>query len=101
MEEFFADSAPTIILEVGGSKLNGNENNAKTSKNKKENKEVIGSYRCQNYLNPTFTFANFVEGKSNQLARAAALQVSNNVGKSYNPFSILFISSAQESNGPV
>lgn len=36
-------------------------------------------------VNPEYTFDNFVEGKSNQLARAAALQVANNPGKSYNP----------------
>ncbi len=36
-------------------------------------------------LNPDFTFAGFVEGKSNQLARAAALQVGENPGKAYNP----------------
>lgn len=36
-------------------------------------------------LNPEFTFASFVEGKSNQLARAAALQVSENPGRAYNP----------------
>jgi chromosomal replication initiator protein len=39
-------------------------------------------------LNPLFTFANFVEGKSNQLARAAASQVGENPGKSYNPLFI-------------
>ena len=39
-------------------------------------------------LNPTFTFSNFVEGKSNQMARAAASQVSENPGKSYNPLFI-------------
>ncbi|MDO8953852.1 MAG: chromosomal replication initiator protein DnaA [Gammaproteobacteria bacterium] len=36
-------------------------------------------------LNPKFTFDNFVEGKSNQLARAAATQVVENLGKAYNP----------------
>lgn len=36
-------------------------------------------------LNPAFTFDSFVEGKSNQLARAAAVQVSANPGKAYNP----------------
>jgi chromosomal replication initiator protein len=36
-------------------------------------------------LNPDFTFANFVEGKSNQLARAAAAQVAENPGRAYNP----------------
>ena len=39
-------------------------------------------------LNPSFTFKNFVEGKSNQLARAAASQVSENPGTSYNPLFI-------------
>lgn len=36
-------------------------------------------------LNPGFTFATFVEGKSNELAKAAAIQVAENAGKSYNP----------------
>lgn len=39
-------------------------------------------------LNPNFTFENFVEGKSNQLAKAAAAQVSQNPGKAYNPLFI-------------
>ncbi|MCX7096766.1 MAG: chromosomal replication initiator protein DnaA [Methylococcales bacterium] len=41
-----------------------------------------------NFLNKTFTFENFVEGKSNQLARAASIQVSENIGKAYNPLLI-------------
>jgi chromosomal replication initiator protein len=36
-------------------------------------------------LNPAFSFDSFVTGKANQLARAAALQVSENPGVSYNP----------------
>ncbi|HYC08796.1 MAG TPA: chromosomal replication initiator protein DnaA [Steroidobacteraceae bacterium] len=36
-------------------------------------------------LNPDFTFSTFVEGKSNQLAKAAALQVAENPGRAYNP----------------
>jgi chromosomal replication initiator protein len=36
-------------------------------------------------LNPDFSFASFVEGKSNQLAKAAALQVAENPGRAYNP----------------
>ena len=39
-------------------------------------------------LNPSFTFESFVEGKSNQLARAAALQVGSNSGRAYNPLFI-------------
>ena len=39
-------------------------------------------------LNPDFSFASFVEGKSNQLAKAAALQVAENPGRAYNPLFI-------------
>ena len=39
-------------------------------------------------LNKNFTFESFVEGKSNQLALAAAKQVAENPGGSYNPLFI-------------
>ncbi|MBB6093050.1 chromosomal replication initiator protein [Povalibacter uvarum] len=49
----------------------------------REPPSVLGSR-----LNPDFTFTNFVEGKSNQLARAAAHQVAENPGRAYNPLFI-------------
>jgi chromosomal replication initiator protein len=39
-------------------------------------------------INPEFTFGTFVEGKSNQLAKAAARQVADNPGRAYNPLFI-------------
>jgi len=39
-------------------------------------------------INPEFTFDTFVEGKSNQLAKAAARQVADNLGRAYNPLFI-------------
>ena len=39
-------------------------------------------------LRPDYTFDTFVEGKSNQLARAASLQTAKNPGQSYNPLFI-------------
>ncbi len=36
-------------------------------------------------LNPAFTFDSFVEGKSNQLAKAASIQIADNPGHAYNP----------------
>lgn len=42
--------------------------------------------RCN--LNPGFTFDSFVEGKSNQLARAASMQIGENPGDAYNPLFI-------------
>ena len=46
--------------------------------------EVVRS----SYLSPLFIFDNFVEGKSNQLARAASRQVADNSGRAYNPLFI-------------
>ena len=39
-------------------------------------------------INPGFNFDNFVSGRANQLARAAALQIANNPGVAYNPLFI-------------
>ena len=36
-------------------------------------------------INPGFSFASFIGGKANQLARAAAYQVGQNPGQAYNP----------------
>jgi chromosomal replication initiator protein len=47
--------------------------------------QVEGSLKHTSGLNPNFTFETFVEGKSNQLARAASRQVSENPGGAYNP----------------
>ena len=46
---------------------------------------VEGSIKHSNRLNANFRFENFVEGKSNQLARAAAQRVSEKPGSEYNP----------------
>ncbi len=40
------------------------------------------------HLNSDFTFDTFVEGKSNQLARAASMQIGKNSGAAYNPLFI-------------
>jgi chromosomal replication initiator protein len=47
-----------------------------------------GERRLQTALNPDFVFETFVEGKSNELARAAALQVSESPGTVFNPLYI-------------
>ncbi|MEL7449203.1 MAG: chromosomal replication initiator protein DnaA [Pseudomonadota bacterium] len=44
--------------------------------------------RVGNRLDESFTFDNFVEGKSNHFARAAAAQVGSNPGVAYNPLFI-------------
>ena len=47
--------------------------------------EVEGALQHQPNLVDNYRFDNFVEGKSNQLALAAARQVAENPGESYNP----------------
>ncbi len=49
------------------------------------NVDVEGSIKHTNALNRGFVFESFVEGKSNQLALAAARQVAENPGNAYNP----------------
>lgn len=79
------DSGPQVVLEVGSraaqpvTLINAFPNQPAA----KEPVTVLGSR-----LNPDFTFTNFVEGKSNQLGRAAAVQVAENPGRAYNPLFI-------------
>ena len=46
---------------------------------------ITPTVKYDNNLIPTFTFDNFVEGRSNQIAKAASFEVSNNPGKLNNP----------------
>ena len=76
---------PIVTVEIGS--RNGNAVTASTlapvlppSKPRRAEGLVVGAR-----INPDFTFGSFVEGKSNQLARAAAYQVAENPGHSYNP----------------
>ncbi len=48
----------------------------------------ITNMEHQSNLNSDFTFDNFVEGKANQLALAAARQVAENPGQAFNPLFI-------------
>ena len=49
---------------------------------------IEGKLRHRGALNRENTFDNFIVGKSNQLARAAAMQVAENPGFAYNPLFI-------------
>ena len=49
---------------------------------------VINAGERGSGLNPSFNFDNYVIGRANQLARAAAIQVADNPGQAYNPLFI-------------
>lgn len=61
------------------------EDNSANRRGNERQVQVEGSLKHNSGLNPNFTFDTFVEGKSNQLARAASRQVSENPGGAYNP----------------
>ena len=56
-----------------------------TGKKKKKSRRAGKNRAAKQPLNKQFTFETFVEGKSNELAKAAALQVADKTGQSYNP----------------
>ncbi|NOT13033.1 MAG: chromosomal replication initiator protein DnaA [Methylococcaceae bacterium] len=75
----FSNGQITLDLEIGSKKPAPLTVSSTKATEKKSN---------PNFLNRAFTFDNFVEGKSNQLAKAASIQVSENIGKAYNPLLI-------------
>jgi chromosomal replication initiator protein len=72
----------TVAISVGETSSEKQELQISTKKETSE-KTAVGSS-----LNPNYRFGTFVGGKSNQLARAAAVQITDNPGTSYNPFFI-------------
>jgi len=71
-----------ITAEINGQPQFTGGSPANSAKKSKPQKEFKTS------LNPTFTFDTFIEGKSNEFSRAAALQIGENPGGSYNPLFI-------------
>ncbi len=97
-KEWIEDSYPNLIKEsiesVIGNPLTlkyrieeRQPNAQKKISEKLENRRIRLASRGI-YLNPKYTFENFVPGDSNQFARAAAMAVAENPGKIYNPLFI-------------
>lgn len=74
----------TTTFKVGRANQHQTINRGSDGRLETTTKEKKSSERNSN-LNELFTFDNFVEGKSNQLAKAASRQVAENPGGSYNP----------------
>lgn len=79
------EAPPEVILRVGS-----RDNQAsQTSPILRNTQDLKGKSKVvkvsATHINSNFTFINFVEGKSNQLARAASVQVAENPGGAYNP----------------
>lgn len=82
-----SDGSKTEIRVQVGSKKRGDATKKASTERKpsfrRQADPVVASFNSN--LNRDFTFETFVEGKSNQLARAASMQVTENPGTSYNP----------------
>jgi chromosomal replication initiator protein len=84
LQSVCGENPPTVILKIGSRAEDNIQPLIKKNKINKENDIVEIHSNQHNKLNSN-TFENFVEGKSNQLAKAACLQVAENLGTSYNP----------------
>lgn len=82
------ETPPKIELQIGDK--SSTEADLPSGINTPIHKTIVGSTVVHSHtnINSNFTFATFVEGKSNQLARAAATQVAENPGQAYNPLFI-------------
>ncbi len=84
--------APKILLEIGSRPAAPKPAPATKLLRKKRTLSVTRvsseENRLTSNLNPNFTFDTFVEGKSNQLAKAASMQIGKNPGNAYNPLFI-------------
>ncbi|QXP85420.1 chromosomal replication initiator protein DnaA [Methylococcus sp. Mc7] len=78
------DAVPSVVLEIGSRAAEA----AQARPANPPKKAGPARKPVPNNLNSAFIFGNFVEGKSNQLAKAASLQVAQNVGRAYNPLFI-------------
>jgi chromosomal replication initiator protein len=76
----FSQGQAEVILEVGSSVKPTVVKNKDKSLGVKE-----AGLAFQTNLDPRYNFDNFVEGTSNKLGRAAAMQVAQNPGRDYNP----------------
>lgn len=91
-EKFSGDKPLTVQLEIGSKRSEQPKIEAASKPiaqsavpNPKAAFSYTDSTTYQSNLNPNFTFDNFVEGKSNQLAKAACSQVADNPAVAYNP----------------
>jgi chromosomal replication initiator protein len=89
-------TSPAVVLEIGSTRAetpriemqqrpqqSSIPNMSSHTRQPQQNHNEVPNYRSN--VNPNHTFDNFVEGKSNQLAKAASQQVGENPGVAYNP----------------
>lgn len=96
VSQFSDNEPPEVLLEIGSNKRPETIKAADTSDRvsaaaaaavitARKSGPAVDGPNHQSNINPNHTFDNFVEGKSNQLAKAASIQVAENPAVAYNP----------------
>jgi chromosomal replication initiator protein len=96
VSQFSEDQPLSVSIEIGSKRIDivrsegdtsstQSKTSAASSVATKSHSSYSDQKMYQSNLNLNFTFVNFVEGKSNQLAKAASLQVAENPAIAYNP----------------
>ncbi|QCI19601.1 MAG: chromosomal replication initiator protein DnaA [Buchnera aphidicola (Brevicoryne brassicae)] len=92
LQDFCGSDSPLIKFEIykkpkeKNTKKNILNNNYNINKKQIWNQiPVLKKTSYRSNINKKYNFENFIEGKSNQLARSAASQAAKNPGNSYNP----------------
>jgi chromosomal replication initiator protein len=75
----------SVRLEVGSSAIATNGQRPSAGPGRAAVAVEAPTVSFTHNLDPHYTFETFVEGKSNQLGKAAAMQVAQNPGRAYNP----------------
>ncbi|MEN8174848.1 MAG: chromosomal replication initiator protein DnaA [Pseudomonadota bacterium] len=91
LERFGGEIKPRLTLEIGSLPQVSTERPGlapEIMQAKPRPQPAVAARGMSININRGFNFDSFVEGKSNQLARAASLQVGENPGKVYNPLFI-------------
>lgn len=89
LQSICSDTPPKVTVHIGSLKQTTDspiQSQPKFSNRRSNSRSNERSMPTN--LNASFTFDSFVEGKSNQIAKAASLQIANNPGKTYNPLFI-------------
>ena len=95
VKQVSADAISNVRIEIGSKEIIVptveqkviQEEQPTTSRTRKSSKSQADHHK-KSHLNENFSFNSFVEGNSNQLARAASLQVAQSPGNAYNPLFI-------------
>ncbi|MGD2119933.1 MAG: chromosomal replication initiator protein DnaA [Chromatiales bacterium] len=95
--EISDNSTPLVTLEIGSkpqaekpaTPVNDSRHASAAMFARRQNQAAdVDDIPFQSNINKSFTFDTFVQGKSNQMARAASVQIGENPGKVYNPLFI-------------